>query len=138
MRRKALPSTEEDAADEPLVNLTPLIDVVFVVLISFMLISPVLDIDWVDLAAGGSTQKKEAAFSPIAIVIRSDNSIWFHGKKTTLKELEKTVKSEKALHPNQTPQLIADKQAEFGTYQALKNLLEACGFEQMDVVLKPS
>ncbi|MBI3508545.1 MAG: biopolymer transporter ExbD [Chlamydiia bacterium] len=137
MQRRAPPPTDSDAVEEPLVNLTPLIDVVFVVLIAFMLIAPVLDIDLVELASGGATQKKEATLSPISITIRADNSIWFQGKGVSLKELEKILKAEKKTHPNQTPQLIPDKQANFGTYQAIKNLLEASGFTQMDVVLKP-
>ena len=136
MRRRSL-SSEPDEIEEPLVNLTPLIDVVFVVLISFMLIAPVLDIDLVDLATGGTTQKKEASFSPIAIAVHADSTIWFKGKQVNFPELEKILKEEKLRHPNQTPQLIPDKMTQFGTYQAIKNLLEATGFEQMDVVLKP-
>ena len=81
--------------------------------------------------------KKETASSPLAISIRADNSIWFHGKPTSLLELERVLKKEKALHPGDTPQLIPDKNAHFGTYQAVKNTLELCGFEQMDVVLQP-
>ena len=137
MRRRQLQSNESDSIEEPLVNLTPLIDVVFVVLISFMLIAPILDIDLVELATGGGTRKKEAAQSPIAIALHADNSIWFQGKKVSFAELEKIIKLEKQRHPNQTPQLIPDTHAQFGTYQSIKNLLEAAGFEQMDVVLKP-
>src|SRR3989338_11347749 len=137
MRRKPRPSLEEGEADEPLINLTPLIDVVFVVLITFMLIAPVLELDLVELAVWGGASKKETASSPLAISIRADNSIWFHGKPTSLLELERVLKKEKALHPGDTPQLIPDKNAHFGTYQAVKNTLELCGFEQMDVVLQP-
>ena len=137
MQRRTLLSNDLDPIEEPLVNLTPLIDVVFVVLISFMLIAPVLDIDLVELATGGSLQKKEAAFSPIAISLHADNSIWFQGKKVSFAELEKIVKEEKKRHPDQTPQLIPDTKAQFGIYQSIKNLLEGAGFGQMDVVLKP-
>jgi biopolymer transport protein ExbD len=45
---------------------------------------------------------------------------------------------EKKRYPNQTPQVIQDTRAQFGTYQSVKNTLEICGFEQMDVVLKPN
>ena len=138
MRRKLSPSLEEEGADEPLINLTPLIDVVFVVLITFMLIAPVLDIDLVELTQGGGhSNKKEAEHSALAISLRADHTIWFQGKALTLSDLEKAIKAEKARHPGQTPQVIPDKNAHFGTYQAVKNTLEACGFEQMDVLLQP-
>ncbi len=137
MRRKPSLSLEEEGIEEPLINLTPLIDVVFVLLISFMLIAPVLEIDLVELAPGGPSSKKEAANTPLAISVRADNSIWYQGKRIHLAELEKALKVEKLRHPHQTPQLIPDKKAHFGTYQEVKNILELCGFEQMDIVLQP-
>jgi biopolymer transport protein ExbD len=136
MRKRLSPSIEEDA-DEPLINLTPLIDVVFVVLISFMLIAPVLDIDIVELAQGGAASKKDASNAALSISIRADNSVWFLGRRMTLSELGNALRVEKMRHPGQTPQLAPDKQAHFGTYQAVKNTLEECGFEQMDILLLP-
>lgn len=137
MRRRPLRFPEDDSIDEPLINLTPLIDVVFVVLITFMLIAPVLDIDLVDLATSGGSEKKELQTGPISIVVHADNSIWCQGRKVTLPELETVLKQEKKRHPHAIPQLIHDKKAQFGTYQTLKNTLESIGFEQMDVILKP-
>lgn len=136
MRRKSLPSLEEEG-EESLINLTPLIDVVFVVLITFMLIAPVLEIDFVELASGAGTSKKEPASTSLSISIRADNSIWLKGKKISLAELDQTLKKEKKLHPGEAPQIIPDRHAHFETYQAVKNGLELCGFEQMDVVLQP-
>lgn len=120
--------------EEPLVNLTPLIDVVFVVLISFMIIAPMLETDTVDLATGG---KKSAESSPVAVVVRADNTIWMGGQKLTLGELEKRLLAQKKLYPHKIPQVIHDKNASFGTYQSVKNVMEQCGFDQMDVILKP-
>lgn len=137
MQRKFRSLPEDDSIDEPLINLTPLIDVVFVVLITFMLIAPVLDIDSVDLASSGGTEKKDLQTGPIAIAVHADNSIWFQGAKVSLAQLEPLLKQEKKRHPQAIPQLIHDKQASFGTYQSLKNTLESIGFEQMDVILKP-
>ena len=50
--------------EESLLNLTPLIDVVFVVLIIFILIAPMLDVDKVQLA---STHAKENSEPPPAV-----------------------------------------------------------------------
>ncbi|MDE3045071.1 MAG: biopolymer transporter ExbD [Verrucomicrobiota bacterium] len=133
-------SFEEDTSEEPLVNLTPLIDVVFVVLISFMLIAPVLDIDVVNLATAGTEKKKDSAFenSPLSIVVKGDNTIWMGGKKLSLQELERILLAQKKQYPHRSPQVLHDRNASFGTYQSVKNVLEQCGFEQMDIVLKPN
>lgn len=137
MRKRFRPQLDEAELDEPLINLTPLIDVVFVVLITFMLIAPMLDIDSVDLAQSGGTEKKEIETGPIAIIVHADNTIWFQGTKVSLPQLETLLRQEKKRHPNVAPQLVHDRQAQFGTYQSIKNIVESIGFTQMDVILKP-
>jgi biopolymer transport protein ExbD len=140
MRRRQNQNFEDDLPEEPIVNLTPLIDVVFVVLISFMLIAPILDIDSIDLAPGGPSSKKESPSvqnSPFSISIRADNSIWLQGRKMTLPDLEKALALHKRQWPRETPQVLPDAHSHFETYCQVKNVLEACGFEQMDIVLRP-
>lgn len=137
MRKRFRSQPDDPSIEEPIINLTPLIDVVFVVLITFMLIAPVLDIDSVDLAFSSSTEKREIQTAPISIVVHADNSIWYKGAKVTLDQLEIILKQEIKRQPNAIPQLIHDKQAHFGTYQTVKNTLESIGFIQMDVILKP-
>jgi biopolymer transport protein ExbD len=131
---------EQEGPEEPIVNLTPLIDVVFVVLISFMLISPMLEIESVDLATAGTERKKEFSSSDTAalsITVKADNTLWMQGQKCSIAELEKRLLAQKKVYPNKNPQVIHDKNASFGTYQMVKNTLEKCGFEQVDIVLKP-
>ncbi len=127
---------------EPLINLTPLIDVVFVVLIAFIMVAPLLDRDQVQLASGDNAPShiplsmKEA--SPIQIHVRADNSILFAGTMTTLDELPRKLISARLQFPHARPQVFHDKRAHFGTYQTLKNCLELAGFDEMDIVLSPS
>jgi biopolymer transport protein ExbD len=138
--RKRRFSSDDETIEEPLINLTPLIDVVFVVLISFMLIAPMLEIDSINLANGGTDKKKDSISpesTPLAISVRADNTIWMQGKRVSLKELESILLTQKKNHPGKVPQVIHDRNASFGTYQTVKNVLEQCGFEQMDIVLKP-
>lgn len=139
MRKRFRQLPEDDSLEEPLINLTPLIDVVFVVLITFMLLAPILEIDSVDLASSGPTSKKDSSLqsSPIVINVHADNTIWVQGQSLTLPQLEKRLREEKKRHPKAIPQLVQDSHAQFGTYQSVKNTLEALGFDQMDIVLKP-
>lgn len=134
LRRQKLCVEEE--AEEPHINLTPLIDVVFVLLITFMLLAPILDIDRVELAASGEGSRPSASHSPFSISIRSDDSIYFRGSSVSLKELEVLLIAEKRGRDKKCPQIAMDKRAHFGIYQDVKNILEACGFEQMDVLLQ--
>ncbi|MBF8263590.1 MAG: putative biopolymer transport protein TolR [Parachlamydiales bacterium] len=132
--------TDEEPIDEPLINLTPLIDVVFVVLITFMIIAPVLDTDRVQLAPGPSKNKDQVSAqssAPLTITVHADNTIWVDHRRIDLANLSKWLQKEKKSHPRAVPKLIHDSRAQFGTYQTVKNTVEACGFEQMDVILQP-
>lgn len=127
--------------EEPSVNLTPLIDVVFVILIMFILVAPLLELDRVELAEAPSKQADrtmEARESgPISIHVDRDNSILFNKRKVKVEELAALLKQARKNYPNARPQLFHDKRAQFGTYQSVKNVVEEAGFEQMDIILKP-
>ncbi len=128
--------------EEPTVNLTPLIDVVFVILIMFIVIAPLLELDKVELASAtsdpheGTTAVKES--SPISIHVRKDNTIWFNKQLVTVEQLPGLLTEYKKRYPKAQPQLYHDRSAHFGTYQSIKNALESAGFTQLDIVLKPS
>lgn len=124
--------------EDPMVNLTPLIDVVFVVLICFILIAPLLKIDRIVLSG---TPQEKLPFSPQAksqIVIRvfKDDALSLNDEATTAKELLAKLKVLKNSFPQEVPKIYQDKQATFGSYQTVKNCIELAGFEDMDVILR--
>ena len=123
--------------DENLINLTPLIDVVFVVLISFIVIAPLLEVEHVNLASSSSKNDKNIPKTYIVLKVKEDNSILMNNRLVTLLELGKLLKEKKQLNPQDIPQLYHDKKAYFGTYQSIKNIVENAGFQQMDVILQP-
>jgi biopolymer transport protein ExbD len=136
-RKRTVPTEHEEAT----INLTPLIDVVFVVLIIFILIAPMLELDRVELASAASSPNKQSASSEnssLSIHVHPDNTIWFHGKCVTAEQLTDLLKQARKQGNHRIPQLFQDKKACFGTYQTVKNAIEIAGFEQVDVILKPS
>ena len=141
MRRHKIPSHRQDPFEEATINLTPLIDVVFVVLIIFIIIAPMLELDRVELAQAASTPNKQAAnpeSSPVAIHVHQDNTIWFNGKCVTLDQLTILLRTVRQQGSHKIPQLFQDKRAHFGTYQNVKNAVEMAGFEELDIILQPS
>jgi biopolymer transport protein ExbD len=137
MRRKRYTFAEESEAS---VNLTPLIDVVFVVLIIFIIIAPMLEVDKVELASGPHASHKQAAASdhhPLTIHVHPDNTIWFEGKCVTAEQLSSLLQRAFRAGHVRIPQLFQDKRACFGTYQQVKNAVENAGFNELEVILKP-
>jgi len=126
--------------EEPPINMTPLIDVVFVILIMFIVIAPLLEVDRIELAGGRSEQKEISSIqdlNPIAIHVYPDNSIKLNDQKVLLPRLKSLLTTAKRTYPGARPQVFHDKRATFGTYQSVKNAVEGAGFEEMDIVLLP-
>ena len=125
---------------EPTVNLTPLIDVVFVILIMFILIAPLIELERIDLASAPHTQERTLQAqesSLIAIHVQSDNSIWLNKRRVKLEELVSLLRQARLAYPQAHAQLYQDKKAQFGTYQGVKNAAEEAGFQELDILLLP-
>jgi biopolymer transport protein ExbD len=136
MRNRFLDTSSEEVT----INLTPLIDVVFVVLIIFILIAPMLEVDRVDLATGASVTQKEMATpegGAVVLHVHADNTIWMNGKRIQETALFSILKEAKRHGASRPLQLFHDRKASFGTYQSIKNAAEEAGFEELDVILKP-
>ena len=122
--------------DEPNINLTPLIDVVFVILIMFIVIAPLLQVDRIELADGKEVTKNASSIEKSALVIHvfSNDMIECNNRQVSLLELDHYLHdfTPKSIRPL----LFQDRSATFGTYQSIKNLLEKRGFSELDVILK--
>lgn len=143
MLKGRLSRKRNDTFQEPTINVTPLIDVVFVLLISFIIVAPLLEKDTVELASSGGvssheTVRSQDTSSPIVIHVRRDNSVLLSGKPIEIPDLSRALYDLKKRYPTARPQIFHDKKAAFGTYQAIKNSLENAGFSEMDIVLAPT
>ncbi|NUO54720.1 MAG: biopolymer transporter ExbD [Polyangiaceae bacterium] len=118
---------------EPEINVTPLVDVVLVLLIIFMVIAPNLqegtpvvlpEIDAVD---------KEKHEDNIEIVMTADGKLWLDDKETTreavLSELEKTHEA----RPERVLILKADAQLPYSTVRELFASIQKTGFRNVSL-----
>jgi biopolymer transport protein ExbD len=127
-----------DGEEEAGINLTPLIDVVFVVLIMFIVVAPLLRLENVQLAPGTGEKLSVREASSISIHVKEDNTIWINQRQVDPSYLERALCEARQSHPAATPQLFQDWRAQFGSYQRVKNAAEAAGFEELELVLDPS
>ncbi len=141
MRKMRLSSLKNQESEDVHINLMPLIDVVFVMLIMFIVIAPMLELDRIELASSASHGLKESAVvqenGKISIQVREDDTIYFNKKIVSEGQLIELLKNAKRSNPREIPQLFHDKKAHFGTYQTVKNAVETAGFEQLDIILQP-
>lgn len=141
MRKKSRIAVDTSNEDGGMINLTPLIDVVFVVLIMFIVVAPMLEIDRVSLATSSPQENKQHPTlqqdNALMIYVHADNSIWLQSKMIRPEDLPKLLQAAKRSNPRLSVKLFHDKKAHFGIYQMIKNSVEGAGFEDMDVILQP-
>lgn len=138
MFRRGKFRNSSESLEENLINLTPLIDVVFVILIVFILIAPMLDTDQIELPGSGATTTTISGHEkiPVKIMVNDKDEISLNGRRMNLEELKVALRELYAQHPSEKPHLFQDRKAHFGAYQEVKNSVEGAGFSQMEVVLK--
>jgi len=126
------------ASEDELVNLTPLIDVLFVLLAVFIIALPLIQIDAIQLAKSTAIKKTASAISDSTLVIKvhKDNTVSINGKLTELKSMPYSLLTSFSQSPA-PPLLIHDAQASFGTYYAVKSAIENAGYESVDVAIAP-
>lgn len=139
--KRSLSLLKSELEEDANVNLTPLIDVVFVVLIMFILVAPLVEIDRIHLATSAAEKKADMTTfqenTELKIHVYKDNTIWLNGVPLSIDELKSHLVQFHYANPTVSPQIYHDREAFFGTYQSVKNAAESAGFESLDVILQP-
>lgn len=138
MRKRNRSKIYQASHEEDKINLTPLIDVIFVILVMFILIAPMINIDRIELADGAPSIQQSKMDQTITIQIRSDKTYLYNQKVVSLKELSSLLVDAKKRYPNAIPQIMPDKNASFQSYENVRTATKNAGFEYIDVNLKSS
>ncbi|MCY3974297.1 MAG: biopolymer transporter ExbD [Simkaniaceae bacterium] len=129
-----------DEPDPPFPDLTPLVDIVFVLLILFICITPLLEAQRIDLTTARTqstrTPPNDMRKKGIRIEVGSDDTIRINGTLVTEKELPERLRAYGRQYPGCIPEVYPDKHTFFKTYQAVKDGLESAEFAEMEVILK--
>lgn len=84
---------ETPARRKHVIGLTPLIDVVFILLVFFMLATSLMDWRGIGLATG-STQADPNQPPPAVVRLAADNGLYFEGQRYALADLAKRLNAE--------------------------------------------
>ena len=108
-----------DFDEEPQIDLTPLIDCLFMLIIFFVLTMtfsrPVLEIVLPEAVHGEAEQER----NEIVLSVKHDGTYWLdEEREVTLKEFE----AELDRHPDKLLNIYMDKKADFGSFVAVLDL----------------
>jgi len=119
------------------INMIPLIDVALVLLIIFMVISPILVESQMRVNLPKVTTSGKAEENPLKIEISADGSFAFQGKMVSRSELEMRLRQE--LPPGHRAALLiqADKDVAFDNVVYVMDLAKRLNVEKMGVGVLP-
>ncbi|ANH78585.1 ExbD/TolR family protein [Candidatus Chlamydia sanziniae] len=128
----------EEVEEEPTVNLTPLIDIVFVILMAFIIAVPLIRLDSIALAPGSQEQERitDQENKTIVIKVFADNSVTLNDAWVSLQDLSPQLSLLYKQYPNHVPLLLQDGDTTFKVYQKIKMAVEAAGFHELHVALQ--
>ena len=132
-----------DAGDDELyrplaeINVTPLVDVMLVLLIIFMVTAPLLTPGVkVDLPKASSAQALNPK-TPLVVSVGKDGRIAFGSDETTLDALGPAVKAKMGDDPDQVVHIRGDRDAPFGDVVQAMDRLSAAGVSHIAIVTAP-
>jgi biopolymer transport protein ExbD len=116
------------------INVTPLVDVVLVLLIIFMVVTPMITSGvQVDLPRTAHHFKKPDNGKDIIVSVTQNKTIFMTGRPVALKDVPRLVEDEKRRFPEKTIFVKGDSRATYGIMREVMEALNKTGIE--DVML---
>jgi biopolymer transport protein ExbD len=117
------------------INVTPLVDVCLVLLIIFMVVTPMLQ-QGVDvlLPNGPHAEKKPGDKNDLIISIKQDGSVFVADKWIPDKNLPEYLRAEHQSDPSRTVMLKADKRINFGKVRLVMRAAHEAEFSRVAVL----
>ena len=119
--------------EEEGVNLTPLIDVVFLLLIFFMVSTTFTKETGVDISKPSAGSSKQLAKEPLLIGITRDGAIYVNERQVDMGMLSSILKREAASDIDKSVVLASDKNASMGVIVSVLDECNGAGLKKVSV-----
>ena len=127
-----------DDADGPItgINVTPLVDVVLVVLIIFMATAPMIARRAIRVEVPKVSKSDKSATDALAVTLNGQHELTVSGKPTTMGELKKFLSAATAAKPDQAVTLSADKTLPYGDVAELLDTVRSAGIKKVGLEVR--
>jgi biopolymer transport protein TolR len=118
------------------INVTPLVDVVLVLLIIFMITAPVLQ-SGIEVAVPKTRTVKEITEQRLVLTIDRDQQVFLGDKAVNVHDLPQLLRSPGADPSKRVIYLRADERVPFGAFASLMDAVKQAGITNISIVTQP-
>ena len=118
------------------INITPLVDVVLVVLIIFMATAPMIARRAIRVEVPKVAKSEKSATDALAVALNDKRELTLSGKPTTLAELKRVLTAAIAAKPEQAVSLSADKTLPYGDVAELLDAVRSSGIKKVGLEVR--
>lgn len=118
------------------INITPLVDVVLVLLVIFMLTAPVLQ-SGIQVAVPKTRTVKEITQQRTVVTVDKDQNVFINDKPVNLNELPNILRSQNTDTSQQVIYLRADESVRFGVFAEVMDAVKQAGITNVSIVTQP-
>ncbi len=118
------------------INITPLVDVVLVLLIIFMVTAPMIAHRTIKIDIPKAAHHSHTATKAIEISMDSKTQIYFSGKPVTPAQLAQTLAQIFESNPDTRVTLAADKKVAYGKIVTLLDIIRGSGIHKIGLEVK--
>ncbi|MBI3584566.1 MAG: ExbD/TolR family protein [Nitrospinae bacterium] len=115
------------------INVTPFVDVMLVLLVIFMVTTPLLE-KGIDVDLPKEPAKDVEAIERSAITVNKGEEIYFNEKRISIDEIESVLKDTYSLKPDKEIFLRADKELSYGFVVKIMSKIKNAGIDKIDMV----
>ena len=118
------------------INVTPLVDVVLVLLIIFMITAPVLQ-SGIDVSVPKTRTVKEITEQRLVLTIDRSQQIFLGDRPVNIHELAQKLRAAGTDPAHQVIYLRADEQVPFGAFASVMDAVKQAGITNISIVTQP-
>jgi biopolymer transport protein TolR len=118
------------------INITPLVDVVLVLLVIFMITAPVLQ-SGIEVAIPKTKTVKEITEQRLVLTIDRDQQVFLGDKAVNIHDLPARLRQPGTSPAKQVIYLRADERVPFGAFASLMDAVKQAGITNISIVTQP-
>jgi biopolymer transport protein ExbD/biopolymer transport protein TolR len=118
------------------INITPLVDVVLVLLVIFMITAPVLQ-SGIDVSVPKTRTVREITEQRLVLTIDRNQQVFLGDRPVNIHELAQKLHQQGADPAHQIIYLRADEQVPFGAFASVMDAVKQAGITSISIVTQP-